>query len=64
MLYYNLACSAKQGGNGGMFKETKTNFLLFSFQYSLLPARVPFLVLESGTIFSTKEFDYEKDPHW
>ncbi|XP_009576033.1 PREDICTED: cadherin-related family member 3, partial [Fulmarus glacialis] len=31
--------------------------------YSLLPASVPFLVLESGAIFSTKEFDYEKDPH-
>ncbi|KFO94140.1 Cadherin-related family member 3, partial [Buceros rhinoceros silvestris] len=43
--------------------ELKTNFLLSSFQYSLLPAPVPFLVSESGTIFSTKEFDYEKDPH-
>ncbi|KFQ83098.1 Cadherin-related family member 3, partial [Phoenicopterus ruber ruber] len=43
--------------------ELKTNFLLSSFQYSLLPAPVPFLVLESGAIFSTKEFDYEKDPH-
>ncbi|KFW04876.1 Cadherin-related family member 3, partial [Fulmarus glacialis] len=43
--------------------DTKTNFLLSSFQYSLLPASVPFLVLESGAIFSTKEFDYEKDPH-
>ncbi|KAM7127284.1 cadherin-related family member 3 [Ciconia maguari] len=32
-------------------------------KYSLLPASVPFLVLESGAIFSTKEFDYEKDPH-
>ncbi|XP_074757711.1 cadherin-related family member 3-like [Athene noctua] len=32
-------------------------------KYSLLPAPVPFLVLESGAIFSTKEFDYEKDPH-
>ncbi|NWR61886.1 CDHR3 protein, partial [Bucorvus abyssinicus] len=32
-------------------------------KYSLLPEPVPFLVLESGTIFSTKEFDYEKDPH-
>ncbi|KAF1515379.1 Cadherin-related family member 3, partial [Eudyptula albosignata] len=31
--------------------------------YSLLPAPVPFLVLESGAIFSTKELDYEKDPH-
>lgn len=50
--------------NGGMFKETKSNFLLSSLQYSLLPAPVPFLVSESGTIFSTKEFDYEKDPHW
>ncbi|OPJ77763.1 cadherin-related family member 3 [Patagioenas fasciata monilis] len=30
-------------------------------KYSLLPASVPFLVLESGDIFSTKEFDYEKD---
>ncbi|KFP96414.1 Cadherin-related family member 3, partial [Haliaeetus albicilla] len=43
--------------------ELKTNSLLSSFQYSLLPAPVPFLVLESGAIFSTKEFDYEKDPH-
>ncbi|NXI69334.1 CDHR3 protein, partial [Anseranas semipalmata] len=32
-------------------------------KYSPLPASVPFLVLESGTIFSKKEFDYEKDPH-
>ncbi|XP_009876292.1 PREDICTED: cadherin-related family member 3, partial [Apaloderma vittatum] len=32
-------------------------------KYSLLPASVPFLVLESGAIFSTKEFDYEYDPH-
>ncbi|NXX57027.1 CDHR3 protein, partial [Scopus umbretta] len=32
-------------------------------KYSLLPASVPFLVLESGAIFSTKQFDYEKDPH-
>ncbi|NXB59162.1 CDHR3 protein, partial [Struthidea cinerea] len=32
-------------------------------QYSLLPATVPFLITESGAIFSTKEFDYEKDPH-
>ncbi|KAM6213907.1 cadherin-related family member 3 [Sarcoramphus papa] len=32
-------------------------------KYSLLPASVPFLVLESGAIFSTKEFDFEKDPH-
>ncbi|XP_021154736.2 cadherin-related family member 3 [Columba livia] len=32
-------------------------------KYSLLPAPVPFLVLESGDIFSTKEFDYEKDQH-
>ncbi|NXL49369.1 CDHR3 protein, partial [Podilymbus podiceps] len=32
-------------------------------KYSLLPASVPFLVLENGAIFSTKEFDYEKDPH-
>jgi len=50
--------------NGGIFKDTKTNSLLSSFQYSLLPAPVPFLVLESGVIFSTKEFDYEEDPHW
>ncbi|KFQ95303.1 Cadherin-related family member 3, partial [Nipponia nippon] len=42
--------------------KLKTNFLLSSFQYSLLPAPVPFLVSESGAIFSTKEFDYEKDP--
>ncbi|NXJ73504.1 CDHR3 protein, partial [Trogon melanurus] len=32
-------------------------------KYSLLPASVPFTVLESGAIFSTKEFDYESDPH-
>ncbi|NWU11541.1 CDHR3 protein, partial [Cephalopterus ornatus] len=32
-------------------------------KYSLLPATVPFLITESGAIFSTKEFDYEKDPH-
>ncbi|XP_064297775.1 cadherin-related family member 3 [Phalacrocorax carbo] len=32
-------------------------------KYSLLPASVPFLVLKSGAIFSTKKFDYEKDPH-
>ncbi|NWV62577.1 CDHR3 protein, partial [Malurus elegans] len=32
-------------------------------RYSLLPATVPFLIRESGAIFSTKEFDYEKDPH-
>ncbi|NXY81906.1 CDHR3 protein, partial [Alcedo cyanopectus] len=32
-------------------------------KYSLQPAPVPFLVLESGAIFSTKKFDYEKDPH-
>ncbi|NXE80119.1 CDHR3 protein, partial [Cochlearius cochlearius] len=32
-------------------------------KYSLLPATVPFFILESGAIFSTKEFDYEKDPH-
>ncbi|KFO08219.1 Cadherin-related family member 3, partial [Balearica regulorum gibbericeps] len=43
--------------------ELKTNSLLSSFQYSLLPAPVPFVVFESGAIFSTKEFDYEKDPH-
>ncbi|XP_035165363.1 cadherin-related family member 3 [Oxyura jamaicensis] len=33
-------------------------------KYSSLPASVPFLVSESGTIVSKKEFDYEKDPHW
>ncbi|KGL92078.1 Cadherin-related family member 3, partial [Charadrius vociferus] len=44
--------------------ELKTNSLLSSFQYSLLPEPVPFLVSESGAIFSTKVFDYEKDPHW
>ncbi|NXG21298.1 CDHR3 protein, partial [Grallaria varia] len=32
-------------------------------KYSLLPATVPFSITESGAIFSTKEFDYEKDPH-
>ncbi|KFU94319.1 Cadherin-related family member 3, partial [Chaetura pelagica] len=43
--------------------KLKTNFLLSSFQYSLVPASVPFLVEENGTISSTKVFDYEKDPH-
>ncbi|NXN73148.1 CDHR3 protein, partial [Himantopus himantopus] len=33
-------------------------------KYSLLPEPVPFSVLEHGAIFSTKVFDYEKDPHW
>ncbi|NXM90781.1 CDHR3 protein, partial [Oenanthe oenanthe] len=33
-------------------------------KYSLLPATVPFSIQESGAIFSTKKFDYEKDPHW
>lgn len=60
----NLPCSTRQGKNGGMFKGKKSNFLLSSFQYSLLPATVPFSIRESGAIFSTKEFDYEKDPHW
>ncbi|NWZ38127.1 CDHR3 protein, partial [Brachypodius atriceps] len=32
-------------------------------EYSLLPATVPFSITKSGAIFSTKEFDYEKDPH-
>ncbi|NWI90454.1 CDHR3 protein, partial [Pitta sordida] len=32
-------------------------------KYSLIPATLPFLITESGTIFSTKKFDYEKDPH-
>ncbi|KAM4901080.1 cadherin-related family member 3 [Sylvia borin] len=32
-------------------------------KYSLLPATVPFSITESGAILSTKEFDYEKDPH-
>ncbi|NWY31700.1 CDHR3 protein, partial [Pheucticus melanocephalus] len=32
-------------------------------KYSLLPATAPFSIKESGAIFSTKEFDYEKDPH-
>lgn len=64
MLYYNLAHSTRQGMNGGMLKDTKTNSLLSLFQYSLLPEPVPFSVLESGAIFSTKVFDYEKDPHW
>ncbi|NXQ40564.1 CDHR3 protein, partial [Catharus fuscescens] len=32
-------------------------------KYSLHPATVPFSIRESGDIFSTKEFDYEKDPH-
>ncbi|NXR26197.1 CDHR3 protein, partial [Cinclus mexicanus] len=34
-----------------------------NLRYSLLPATVPFSIKESGAIFSTKEFDYEKDPH-
>uniref|UniRef100_A0A8C3K7A4 Cadherin domain-containing protein n=1 Tax=Calidris pygmaea TaxID=425635 RepID=A0A8C3K7A4_9CHAR len=54
---------AIQRMNGGMFKDTKTNSLLSSFQYSLLPKSVPFFISESGAIFSTKVFDYEKDPH-
>ncbi|NWR01187.1 CDHR3 protein, partial [Paradoxornis webbianus] len=32
-------------------------------KYSLLPTTVPFSITKSGAIFSTKEFDYEKDPH-
>ncbi|NXL70560.1 CDHR3 protein, partial [Leptocoma aspasia] len=32
-------------------------------EYSLLPATVPFSIRESGAVFSTKKFDYEKDPH-
>ncbi|NXO33400.1 CDHR3 protein, partial [Locustella ochotensis] len=32
-------------------------------KYSLLPATVPFSITKSGAIFSTKKFDYEKDPH-
>ncbi|KAI1239445.1 hypothetical protein IHE44_0012567 [Lamprotornis superbus] len=32
-------------------------------KYSLLPATVPFSIRESGAIFPTKKFDYEKDPH-
>ncbi|NWX84392.1 CDHR3 protein, partial [Nothoprocta pentlandii] len=32
-------------------------------KYSLAPASVPFSVFENGTIFSEREFDYEKDPH-
>ncbi|NWI77636.1 CDHR3 protein, partial [Dryoscopus gambensis] len=32
-------------------------------KYSLLPTTVPFLIRESGAIFSTKEFDYENDLH-
>ncbi|NXC70865.1 CDHR3 protein, partial [Anhinga anhinga] len=32
-------------------------------KYSLFPESVPFLVLKSGAIFSTKKFDYEKDQH-
>ncbi|NXC39166.1 CDHR3 protein, partial [Penelope pileata] len=31
-------------------------------KYSLLPASVPFGVLENGDIFSKKKFDYEEDP--
>ncbi|KFP27804.1 Cadherin-related family member 3, partial [Colius striatus] len=43
--------------------ELKTNSSLSSFQYSLLPTSVPFSVLDSGAIFTTKKFDYETDPH-
>ncbi|NXP36596.1 CDHR3 protein, partial [Leiothrix lutea] len=32
-------------------------------KYSLLPETAPFSIMKSGAIFSTKEFDYEKDPH-
>ncbi|XP_066038975.1 cadherin-related family member 3 [Chamaea fasciata] len=32
-------------------------------RYLLLPTTVPFSITKSGAIFSTKEFDYEKDPH-
>ncbi|NWS84200.1 CDHR3 protein, partial [Toxostoma redivivum] len=32
-------------------------------KYSLIPATVPFSIRESGAIFSTKKFDYEKDLH-
>ncbi|NWV55201.1 CDHR3 protein, partial [Daphoenositta chrysoptera] len=32
-------------------------------KYSLLPATAPFSIRENGAIFSTKKFDYEKDPH-
>lgn len=48
---------------GKVFKGKKTNVLFSPFQFSLLPATVPFSISESGAIFSTKEFDYEKDPH-
>nr|XP_021390377.1 cadherin-related family member 3 [Lonchura striata domestica] len=34
-----------------------------NLKYSLLPATAPFSIMESGAIFSMKEFDYEKDPH-
>ncbi|XP_068018532.1 cadherin-related family member 3 [Melanerpes formicivorus] len=34
-----------------------------NLKYSLLPAQVPFLVTESGAIFSTEEFDYENGSH-
>ncbi|NWW74392.1 CDHR3 protein, partial [Climacteris rufus] len=32
-------------------------------KYSLLPEIVPFSITDSGAIFSSKIFDYEKDPH-
>ncbi|NXU70181.1 CDHR3 protein, partial [Oreotrochilus melanogaster] len=32
-------------------------------EYSLLSSSVPFSIMESGTIFSTKTFDYEEYPH-
>ncbi|RLW01975.1 hypothetical protein DV515_00007517, partial [Chloebia gouldiae] len=63
MTLCNFPCSTRQGMNGGMFKDKKTNFSFSSFQYSLLPATAPFSIRESGAIFSMKEFDYEKDPH-
>lgn len=63
MTLFNIPCFTRQRMNGGMSKYKKTNFLFSSFQYSLLPATVPFSITESGDISSTKEFDYEKDPH-
>ncbi|KAM9389728.1 cadherin-related family member 3 [Phaethornis superciliosus] len=32
-------------------------------KYLLLPSSTPFTIMENGTIFSTKTFDYEEHPH-
>ncbi|NXG65431.1 CDHR3 protein, partial [Hemiprocne comata] len=48
---------------GGIYQVDAADPENAELKYSLLPASVPFLIEESGTIFSTKVFDYEKDPH-